>query len=247
MKNIINKYSIFLALILLLSNLTIGQSLIDTSFLFVSSKSGLNLRMGPNLDSEVITVVKYGETIFPIDDKRIFIEINDTKGKWIKVKHDGVIGYMFSGFLSKLPRPKLILKNLDEQKHPIYTLHKYFDLILFEIGQKQTLTIRECGDDPDCKHGVWKEIYPLNKEFQKTQTSSWDSYDMEIKGKDWTFKDGKDIVDSIIDICDKKYELKLIESEDENRRFLLYRNPNFTILIKELDNNSISIRWETSQ
>jgi hypothetical protein len=104
MKNLIG------IIVLLLINMSaFGNGLSDVKpELKVMSKSGLKLRLSPNLDSPVLEVIQYGETIFLEEDSinsREAFNVSWTKGKWIKVQYENQVGFVFDGFVSSLPVP----------------------------------------------------------------------------------------------------------------------------------------------
>lgn len=189
--------SLFLLLIITFTSINlIAQNPIDTSFLFVYAKSGLKLRSAPNLNSETIDLVKYSDSVKPIkivDD--FYSRIEDRKGKWLKVNYQGQIGYMFSGFLSKLPRGKPFLNHKEEGLD--YLMSLYSSTVLFQISKKDTVELNGCKGDPDCKNGAEKITYKTNLGFQTNEYYSYEDYTEEKIG-DWLFEDAVDLVESIL-------------------------------------------------
>ncbi len=103
------KYLIGLFAALVISTSSFGNTSMNvTPQLKVMAKSGLKLRLEPNLDSPVIDVIRYGAELEVEED---FVPLNTAfkidwvEGKWIKVKYNGQIGFVFDGFLSKLSAP----------------------------------------------------------------------------------------------------------------------------------------------
>lgn len=105
--------------------------------------SGLNMRKSPNLNSKKITTIPYGESVKIIEKNTISSilkvslqpEISFDKGKipaiqiegnWTKVRYKDKIGYVFDGFLSKLPALKIEIDTLKNKvKQP--TIKEKFD------------------------------------------------------------------------------------------------------------------------
>jgi len=189
------KYAIIISFLFLLSIVN-GQ--IDTSFLFVYAKSGLKLRNEPNLKSETIAVAAYGEAVKRIREIDTFhSRIEDRRGKWLKVNYQGQIGYMFSGFLSKLPRPKSIYTNLEGiNVSEFYFVKLFFDFTLTKINKGKVEIVND--GEGDSQYVVGKEIFAMTKEYELIKYDSYETTEVEIIGKDWAFDDAKDIVSSII-------------------------------------------------
>ncbi len=82
---------------------------IHGQYLNVFAESGLKLRAFPNLQSEVLDIVRYGDRVKVIntfdfaDDKADRIDWID--GHWILVEYEGEAGYLFDGYLSDLSFP----------------------------------------------------------------------------------------------------------------------------------------------
>lgn len=105
--------------------------------LFVWANNGIFVRSRPDINSDLITKLNYGEKVIAleIDDrdfeyeiikstktkKQIFPKISVT-GKYIKINLSGQVGYVYGGLLSKL---KPI--NKDEN------LEKYFDRVFGQL------------------------------------------------------------------------------------------------------------------
>ena len=86
-------------------NYTIG----DTLNIF--ALSGLKIREEGHANSKVLASMKFGEKVVVLDT---FSTGNKSKqtiegfgGSWIKVRYDAIEGYVFDGFLSALPVPKM--------------------------------------------------------------------------------------------------------------------------------------------
>ncbi|MCL1833053.1 MAG: SH3 domain-containing protein [Leptospirales bacterium] len=76
---------------------------------YVATKSGLNLRSGPNKSSKVITLIPFGAkvTIVKSDGNEIFLD--GRYGKWVNVKYGNNTGSVFSGFLCDF-KPDTVIK-----------------------------------------------------------------------------------------------------------------------------------------
>jgi hypothetical protein len=96
------------------------QALTDTTVSEPSNStvfalSGLKLRLAPALNAEVITVIDFGEavTVLKTLDDQLYTppEIEWTAGSWALVNYDGMTGYVYDGFISRLPFPSPRLTN----------------------------------------------------------------------------------------------------------------------------------------
>lgn len=121
MKNII---LICICAILTTSSRTIEK--IPTSngdFYNVMAISGLKMRTEPN--GKKLLTIPYNSQVEKINDGKDYGDLTVTelkdfeiKGKWIKVKYDGKEGFVFDGYLTKLPLPD---KNVTYEKTESYS------------------------------------------------------------------------------------------------------------------------------
>ena len=66
----------------------------------VIAKSGLKIRMKPNLNSDVLIKVPFNETLKIINRDEKPDTINGENGIWYKVKYKNYIGYAWSKFIA---------------------------------------------------------------------------------------------------------------------------------------------------
>lgn len=89
--------------IIILAILFAGSSLFSqdvNSTLYVNASKGLNLRTTPVLSGKVISIIPNGEKVVIVEVKNEKLTINNTTGKWVKVKWNNKNGWVFSGFLT---------------------------------------------------------------------------------------------------------------------------------------------------
>jgi len=104
--------------------------------LFVWAKSGLNMREGPSTDFSKIKKLNYGEKVEVVDKnpKTKSLDLTILKkskkhnqfilmGHWIKVKIGNTEGYVFDGYLSRLPVMKM--KETKDNKPYFEDFHEY--------------------------------------------------------------------------------------------------------------------------
>lgn len=102
-------YSVVLTLICLVSSLkcVFASNYGQGDSLYVLSTNGLYLREGPIQNTAKIGVIKYGQKIYVLDvlgwEKKQ--RISNLNGHWIKVKVNGLEGYMLDTYLSKMKPP----------------------------------------------------------------------------------------------------------------------------------------------
>ena len=117
----------------------------ENDTLNVLAINGLNIRMAMNGGSEKVGNIKYGESIiikntFNFSHKDT---IESRTGNWVKISYKEKTGFVFDGYLSKLPVPKLIdseesepyprmrnylSSNFENVRKPIKIIEPYFDL-----------------------------------------------------------------------------------------------------------------------
>jgi hypothetical protein len=101
------KIALFLSILSLLpfASFAIGKYNSNEE-LFVLASSGLRLRDKP--DGKILDAVPYGSKITTLEAKnaKFPAEVEGIKGSWVKVQFGKTQGYVFDGFLSKLPAPK---------------------------------------------------------------------------------------------------------------------------------------------
>ncbi len=84
-----------------------GKTGVKGASLNVLSVSGINLRQEPTTTSKVLVLVPYGAklTIEEVTDRSQ--DVDNFRGRFVKVTYKGKTGYLFAGFLSSLPAPDL--------------------------------------------------------------------------------------------------------------------------------------------
>jgi len=124
--------------------------------LVVWAISGLNMRAAPNLSSKKITTIPYGEqvkiiekdTLSPMLKIGLQPEISfdknkipaiQIKGNWSKIAYKNEVGYVFDGFLSKLPALKISVDTLKNKvKRPIIK-EKFHDWANRNFGKFESI------------------------------------------------------------------------------------------------------------
>jgi len=102
----------------------------------VLARSGLNLKEAPTPSARTLKVVPYGERVFIAEDKneRVPFEAEGISGHWVLVNYATETGYIFDGFLSKLPAPP----------NSCHDLMQYADQKLGRVGKREEIVFDDC-------------------------------------------------------------------------------------------------------
>ncbi len=78
---------------------------------YVMTTSGLNLRLAPDKRAQVISTIPFGTKVSTLKWAELEASpktevVNGLKGSWAPVTYDNKVGYVFSGYLSRMPAPK---------------------------------------------------------------------------------------------------------------------------------------------
>ncbi len=94
--------------------------------MFAYAATGLKLRSGPSMDSEMITKIKYGDSVIVINDetKTKTLKIDGLKGAFVKVRYNDTIGFVYSGYLSHFKAPKFTERWIEINDYLIQTYGK---------------------------------------------------------------------------------------------------------------------------
>ncbi len=111
----------------------------SSTTLNVFAPSGLKLRAFPDIDAEVLDIVKFGDQVALVNTfgypKEKEDRIDWIDGHWILVNYDGIVGYLFDGYLSKLPFPHSKEELIQDGYFYPYTLSEYFER-LYKVKSK---------------------------------------------------------------------------------------------------------------
>ncbi len=111
----LRKNTAILLIFLLQSVLMVAQEsrFKDDETIHVWASSGLNMRSKPDAKAEKIATIPYGAkvVVLPNIGVKIPFEVEEfkgfvVKGYWLLVKYENTEGFVFDGFLSRLPAPK---------------------------------------------------------------------------------------------------------------------------------------------
>jgi hypothetical protein len=120
--------------------------------LHVLARSGLELKQAPEPNATTLGVVPYGERVVALEDTkdRIAFEREGITGHWILATHGNKTGYIFDGFLSKLPAPP---ENCG-------SLEAYVNAMLAGAGKREIVYASDCNFEAQkCRYGAVLKIW----------------------------------------------------------------------------------------
>ena len=134
----------------------------EGTILKVWAVNGLNMRDGPGKDFPISRKLQYGDEVKITDpfigDFPMSIKVIDKKGKkndfelkgnWVRVMLDDVEGYVFDGYLSRLPVIRLNGISKDNKGHTVYE-PEYIETYLkrkFDLENEASVGIDELDDE----------------------------------------------------------------------------------------------------
>ena len=73
-----------------------------SNYQYVISENGIILRESPSIESKSLKVIPFKTKLLIKESIESLTIVNNIAGKWYKVEWNGIVGYVFSGYL----RPK---------------------------------------------------------------------------------------------------------------------------------------------
>lgn len=134
----------------------------EGTVLKVWAVNGLNMRDGPGKDFPISRKLHYGDEVTVTDpfigDFPMSVKVIDKKGKqndfelkgnWVRVMLDDVEGYVFDGYLSRLPVIRLNGISTDKKGHSVYE-SEYIETYLkrkFDLENEVAVGMDEMDDE----------------------------------------------------------------------------------------------------
>ena len=167
---------LFLGILITLNlSATTDPALNQGDKLFVVAQSGINARAFPSTDHGVLFGIGYGEKVEVVDagfEESVFID--EMNGHWIKVSYGNNVGYVFDGYLSKLP--PMEYNELESSGDYIDQIKNYALTQLGSSMPKVTYNNLINGE------GAFKiDIYNLKKGCQYVEYNYWEGMDVELQ------------------------------------------------------------------
>jgi Bacterial SH3 domain len=198
----LRKNTTILLILFLQSVLLVAQSsrFKDDETLHVWASSGLNMRSKPDAKAEKIATIPYGAkvVVLPNIGVKIPFELEEfkgfvVKGYWLLVKYENTEGFVFDGFLSRLPAPTV-------SKNDTLGLEGYLNKCVGKIGDKFDFWVYDGVSGNEIRKARFKEKieeksiagfiqkYNLNIQFKKSTDEGGPSF--EIIGSELTLYEG---------------------------------------------------------
>ena len=197
---------------------------IESDTAYVTALSGLKLRLTPNTQSEVITVLQFGEQITLVcNTHEEAPTINWTPGEWAEVQYETVTGYVHNGFISRLPvgSPGILSDDfslcllLEEYVDEIFTPVEWADTIEFHTGLDRHFHVKY---EYELQEGV---VYHYHLYWDRERAEVFipqirvmDAYYL-IRSLLIPYRQGEKILDDIIYIKGNKTEINEIVSRKQ--------------------------------
>lgn len=109
---------------------------------YITAPSGLTLREAPNVNSRILEVIPFGESVNVIIEDDEFEKtqrIDWIDGQWIKVEFEGLSGFVFDGFVSSLPVPLHEFELVDSDLNFTYAFQSWMDYRFTEVVAPDTI------------------------------------------------------------------------------------------------------------
>jgi hypothetical protein len=129
---------IFFIVVFFTSNYIYGKD--ENQIRYVNSENGLRLRLDGNNSGKILDTIPFGSKVEIIEEKDKEEVINNTKGKWCKVKWQNKSGWVFNAYLSENIIKKTI--NLSGTYLSDYKYEK--PKLIFDSSGKFSMTINHC-------------------------------------------------------------------------------------------------------
>ena len=207
----------------------------------VQALNGLKLRLEPTFRSQVITILDYGEVVTYLGDtpESSPISVGYSIGKWVHVDVNGLEGYLFDGFISRLPIPEVLphteyLTSVLEQY-----AHGNFHLI-------QTDTIARSSEMDERFHVKYK--YDFEDNIKLYYNAFWQSESIKLEIPNIRIMDAYHLVNALLTVSDLKSiygEGLVFKINEEGQIYEISDRLKEDIIIKSNVNNTVTIEFIT--
>lgn len=189
---------------LVLNSQNLNYSIGDT--LYTYAFNGLKLREQPTLNSKVLHVIEFGQKVQITDvskneyDERI--EIDKIKGNWVAINFNEIKGFVFDGYLSKLPNNplnpenlkfKYLERNMEEDAYEGQQMEKELLEYIDAYFVKECQTV-EYFDPHIGKGGLKLEITKLQNGFTKIIKHGWEGFTLELVMSDTRLSEVRNLI-----------------------------------------------------
>jgi len=190
---------LFVIIFCFLPCLLFGQFYEIGDELNVNARSGLNVRNAPGVEGTKVGFLEYGQKVKVISTE--FIKQRDTfdnlDGGWVEIEKGGTSGFVFDGFLTKLPIINFKIKPREDKGICLFeSLDRYIESN-FEI---RDTTHYYNGADGEGDHGM--RIMGLENFGQFIKHTYWESFESELQLEKVREGESLHLIKSLFESCD---------------------------------------------
>ena len=172
-----------------------AQNFPPNTTVYAIAKSGLNIRNKPALEGSKVGRIPFGERLelleTVLEAKEQFEGIF---GYWVKVQFDSISGYVFDGFLSRIP----VLEPLeDKDKYGCLTVN----LKKYIISNYNTVDSSEYSNYRDGESTHSMKIFNLNNGHKYIDHFGWESWTTELQLSNILKREGDFLFESLVEVC----------------------------------------------
>lgn len=198
-------------LLIVLPGFVFGQFYEIGDNLNVNARSGLNVRSTPAINGSKVGFLEYGQRVEVISKE--YLTKRDTfenlDGGWVEIESEGIRGFVFDGFLTKLPilNYKMNPKNEEKGVCLFNSMNRYIKNNFVAIDTTNYYN----GADGEGSHGM--KIINLRDHGQFIKHSYWESFGDEFQIEKVRKVESFLFVKSLFESCNlwtKEIEEKLI-------------------------------------
>lgn len=196
--------------------------------LFVVAQSGINVRSYPSTNHAILFGVGYGETVEVIEsDTGSLDQIDEVWGNWVKVSYGNQVGYVFDGYLSKLPP----VQNQDYTSNVDY-MDRIKDFALLQLGPSMPKVTYHSLTDGDGEYKI--DIHNLKQGCQYVEYNYCEGKDVELQLAGMRNVEVYYLVSKIFHDCTSLDTNKVMELE--NHKSLSFTvDAGYYVTIKKID------------
>ncbi len=233
------RYIIALLTLALFSNLMMGNNCPDgecssPSTFHVYAPSGLKLRVEPTTQSEVLTIVPYGDKVTLITMTDTAQQIEWMNGHWAKVNYDGIEGYLFGGFISDLPVPTYDFELTQDDLDVTYPLISWAEHNFDEVKRQDTLVTE----------GLYRITQHMEQGMTLTRRDTKYDFTVILEMPDTELEEAYNLVKSLLLTKPERVSFEresVFIPDNEGEIYRIKVNVNDPIQIRKMEDGSVKI------
>lgn len=200
----------------------------------VYAYSGLKLRTQPTLQSEVIKVIPYGDKVTLVEKTGEQQVIEWMSGEWVKVNHSESEGYIFEGFISKLPIPNYKFEMSQNDLDLTYPLLAWAEYHYDEVRNSDTIESDE----------VIKVVQYLENDVKLTRRDTKYEFGVTMELADTKIEDAYNLAKSMLLTKAEKLSFannSIFIHDNEGLMHRIKVNLDIPVEIRKLKNGNVKI------